>query len=117
MFFQVPVKLFTYLLFMAAFVQVLQTIGEVNTGSKPFKEAKAAIQQSIGTLKSDSNSNAEIWVKLARCALLCGFPSQAVIAARTALADSTSSPQALLLSATHPSERTVFRPFYLLAMH
>lgn len=90
------------------FEQVLQSIGEISAGSKSFKEAKVAVQQSIDSLQSDSSSNPELWVKLARCALGCGCLSQAIIAARTALGDSTSSPPTLAHVANHPSKRALF---------
>lgn len=84
---------------------MLQLIGEVNTGSKSFREAKTAVQQSIDALQDDSGSNAELWVKLGQCALRSGCFPQALVAARKALDDSTSTPQALALSAIQSTKR------------
>lgn len=102
-----PFMLMTNVESKAVFMQVLQSIGEINAGSKPFKEAKEAVQQSIDALQNDSSSNAELWVKLARCAQGCSCLSQAVIAARIALGDSTSTPQALSLATNQSSKRAL----------
>ena len=88
---------------------MLQSIGEINAGAKSLKDAKAAVQQAIDALRTDSSSNPELWVKLARCALGCGCLPQAITAARTALGDSTSSPQTLSQAADQPSKRLFFK--------
>jgi hypothetical protein len=91
--------------------QVLQSIGAINAGAKQFKDAKATIQQSIDALQKDSSSNAELWVKLAQCALRSSCVMQAIVAARTALGDSSSSPKALALAAIQPSKRALLYLF------
>lgn len=65
------------------------------------------VTQSIDVLRGDSSSDAELWVKLARCALGCSCLSQAIVAARTALGDSTSTPHALALAAVQPLKRAI----------
>jgi uncharacterized protein HemY len=89
----------------AADSQVLEKIGELSSKDKPFREAKAALQTSIDALRTDALSNPELWVKLARCAYKCRSLSQAVHCARAALEDTTSTAQALALSAHKFSSR------------